>query len=83
MRCKHKGFFRQDLPDLRTSSIPVEVWRQGRPLPGGDTRMKLLVSEYTRRISQAPEVVSPYLGRVERASRTRKKDGNDGLRPLT
>lgn len=66
-RCKFKYFFRQDFPDRQVRPVPFELWQQGRRVESADGRMRIIIGEYSRRISQPCEKAAHYLDRVARA----------------
>ncbi len=61
-RCKFKYFFLKSLPSGRTEPATFELWSQGEPIKESvSVRPKILVSEYTQRVSQPADTLIPYL----------------------
>ena len=52
-RCKFKYVFRQDFPDPASTLASYDLWRQACRVELPESRMQILASEYTRRVSRA------------------------------
>lgn len=71
-RCKYKYIIRKGLPNGQITPASREEWLEAEKvnLPGQASvseRGKILVSEYTRKVSNPADRVGAYLGKIRQA----------------